>query len=279
MCGIICCVVQDSTAVRENVLKIFKNQEGRGKEGFGMAIKRGESIYRHRAKTLKKIRRSKLWNVRVGDILMFHHRLPTSTPNLPRCNHPIMNENQSIALIHNGHIHNYNHYDFRTHRFETAIYYVKEKKTDITDSEKLVHVFEDYLLKDDIETALTYLVEGNWYSSICLLVRGEGRLFFGSSSQDLAYFEDGSGNRYIASEPCDGFENIMDISSTTGYCDSNGFNLFSGWASEFYDGVYDDEFYYYEDSCTMDCEECSYYSCRFHPEFHTFSRMNDFYPY
>jgi len=89
-----------------------------------------------------------------------HHRFPTSTPNLPRFNHPFNNEDNTLSLVHNGHISNYaklyKHLKKQGHKFESenvarddyysisgyygVSSYYREAK--ITDSEVIVHLIE-----------------------------------------------------------------------------------------------------------------------------------------
>jgi hypothetical protein len=128
ICGIIGCVIRDPRGVKKNLRWIYISQQKRGKKGAGFSIYRpGSGTFRRvRAKnpaTLFKHRY--LDQLDKGDLVLFHHRLPTSSPNMERCNHPIVNEDRSLHLVHNGWVTSASyHYDLlreKGHVFETEI--------------------------------------------------------------------------------------------------------------------------------------------------------------
>jgi len=128
ICGIIGCVIRDPKGVRKNLRWIYTSQKERGGKGAGFSIYRPSAgtINRVRAKKPQKLLKHKdLGNLRAGDLLLFHHRLPTSTPNIEACNHPIVNEDGTLHLIHNGWVISASyHHDLlrkKGHVFETEI--------------------------------------------------------------------------------------------------------------------------------------------------------------
>jgi glucosamine 6-phosphate synthetase-like amidotransferase/phosphosugar isomerase protein len=128
ICGIIGCVIRDPRGVKKNLRWIYTSQKERGMRGAGFSIYRPATgtIDRVRAKKPQKLLKdSHLDNLRAGDMLLFHHRLPTSTPNIEACNHPIVNEDGTLHLIHNGWVISASyHYDLlrkKGHVFETEI--------------------------------------------------------------------------------------------------------------------------------------------------------------
>ncbi len=132
MCGIIGVFVKkeydNPLAIARKVYLIYKNQKSRGKDGFGIAIMRpNEKIERLRTKTEKifHVKNGGIWSKinKANTIALFHHRFPTSTANNRQQNHPIMNEDKSMVLIHNGIIGNadelYDKLVKKGHKFET----------------------------------------------------------------------------------------------------------------------------------------------------------------
>lgn len=91
--------------VGKAVLKRFHKQRERGKEGFGfLTIDKGKISGIHR---FEKEAES---NLALGDCksstILFHHRIPTSTPNYKDMTHPIVVKNKMLDkdyyVIHNG---------------------------------------------------------------------------------------------------------------------------------------------------------------------------------
>jgi len=140
---------------------IFKNQKERGTQGAGLSlyIPDKRKIIRIRKKHPKTVLKSALIDKAVkGSILLFHHRFPTSTPNIAKCNHPICNEDKTLHLIHNGWLtspyHHFQRLREKGHRFETQIkqlstarlsysYYNTGEVYNYTDTESIVHELED----------------------------------------------------------------------------------------------------------------------------------------
>jgi glucosamine 6-phosphate synthetase-like amidotransferase/phosphosugar isomerase protein len=103
MCGIIHKKLKGDA--RNSVFNAYTNQKSRGIEGFGfVALNNGKVIAYERSETEEAIKK-KLAEIPCNEVL-FHHRLPTSTPNIEEANHPIKVENKRLKhiyyVIHNG---------------------------------------------------------------------------------------------------------------------------------------------------------------------------------
>jgi len=107
MCGIVYALALDNKPVANRIISQYQNQKLRGSDGYGWIII-GKTTKRFRvqyeAEAIKLLK-----NERASEI-MFHHRLPTSTPNIPEANHPIKVEtvDRVFYLVHNGVISNAN---------------------------------------------------------------------------------------------------------------------------------------------------------------------------
>lgn len=109
MCGIVF-VHQNKELGKatRRAFKIYEAQKKRGTEGYGCIVADNMKI--------TKVERSQLENgirkIRheAGNLALFHHRLPTSTPNLEECTHPIFVSNSKLKydyyVVHNGVISN-----------------------------------------------------------------------------------------------------------------------------------------------------------------------------
>ena len=105
MCGIIHTKRYDNKSVAKITEKRYQKQKQRGMDGFGYcALRNGklEAIVLDTAETgiLAKLEKEN------ADEIMFHHRLPTSTPNLIEATHPIVVKNDKLKynyyVINNG---------------------------------------------------------------------------------------------------------------------------------------------------------------------------------
>ena len=103
MCGII--FASRAETANKLVLKRYEKQKARGKEGFCFVeIKGGHILSVKRSQDekdiLEKLAKS------TADQILFHHRYPTSTPNVVESTHPIFVNNKSLKynyyVIHNG---------------------------------------------------------------------------------------------------------------------------------------------------------------------------------
>lgn len=104
MCGLVYSHNLKGAKMNHRVKDIFEKQIERGTDGFGMFD--GKHIFK-----ASKMRKAMSWLKRYeSNMLMFHHRLPTSTINVKRAAHPFttkdfFGDNQYIT-IHNGSIKN-----------------------------------------------------------------------------------------------------------------------------------------------------------------------------
>lgn len=128
MCGIIHCKTKSGVA-KNMVLKRFQKQKARGTQGFGFVeIEKGSIISEVRTQTEAEILQK--LNTSTADEIMFHHRFPTSTPNVIESTHPIKVTNSNLIynyyVIHNGII--MNDTDLRTKHLKSGFQYNTEIK-------------------------------------------------------------------------------------------------------------------------------------------------------
>lgn len=106
MCGIV--YVKGKNA-NKAILKRYEKQKSRGQSGFGfLGLDKNE--IKNYCRTQDENAITALLKVNQYDEVLFHHRYPTSTPNIPECNHPIKVKNKLLDyvyyVVHNGHITN-----------------------------------------------------------------------------------------------------------------------------------------------------------------------------
>jgi predicted glutamine amidotransferase len=114
MCGLIWVHRKDGKHAHKTVVKRFENQKTRGVDGFGFIeneeLKGGGYALKawYQSQTEAPMR-AQIKQATVSDIL-FHHRIPTSTPNVREATHPILVSHPSLKydyyVVHNGVIHN-----------------------------------------------------------------------------------------------------------------------------------------------------------------------------
>lgn len=110
MCGIVYVKRKDNKPAYRAVFKRYRNQQARGTQGFGyVAIKDNKVVSYRRATTEREIM-SMLSKEDAPEVL-FHHRFPTSVPNLVEAAHPLLVETTELSsqyfIAHNGVIRNY----------------------------------------------------------------------------------------------------------------------------------------------------------------------------
>ena len=204
MCGISGVYVTNMSAdVMKNLYEIFLHQASRGIEGAGISIN-NSGLYRFRTLSpyrLFNVYNHKIWEkIKTGDRVLIHNRYPTSSPNELNFNHPIANETDDIHIIHNGVLYNYHElYDKlkKKHKFET------EKGDKYTDSEVIVHTFEDGLKKhnNDVEKAMLYMykkVSGSF--AVAINIKGDKNIYLVRHSNPIIISKDKKGNHYFSSE-------------------------------------------------------------------------------
>lgn len=105
MCGLIWHRQRNGKSAAKKVRKIYHNQDQRGQQGFGFIEITGDSVGELKRFQYEKETLHALYPTEATEIL-FHHRIPTSTPNIPESNHPIPVQHKSLKydyyVIHNG---------------------------------------------------------------------------------------------------------------------------------------------------------------------------------
>lgn len=109
MCGLVYIETKDQTAAAHLVRACYEKQKSRGQQGYGFVavdkdnkplIGRSEGEAAIMAKLMPEL----------STAILFHHRMPTSTPNVIEGTHPIIVMHKSLrhdyAVIHNGVIYN-----------------------------------------------------------------------------------------------------------------------------------------------------------------------------
>lgn len=109
MCGIVVVIRKDGLPAYKNVLKRYRKQKHRGTQGYGyVAVKDNLVVSYQRATTEHEI--EKLLEQETAPEIWFHHRNPTSTPNVEEEAHPLLidwaNLEHKYFVLHNGVIHN-----------------------------------------------------------------------------------------------------------------------------------------------------------------------------
>jgi glucosamine 6-phosphate synthetase-like amidotransferase/phosphosugar isomerase protein len=110
MCGIIHCKQLRKNRLANNlVMKRYQKQKARGTEGYGyIELKNGYVVAEVRTQTEKEILEKLTKST--ADEIMFHHRFPTSTPNVIESTHPIKVASPKLKynyyVMHNGIISN-----------------------------------------------------------------------------------------------------------------------------------------------------------------------------
>lgn len=181
MCGIVYAHNLDGTPVNNDVLDLFDNQRNRGLEGFGLF----DGQEKHIVREVKEDNILK-WLVKYdSNMLLFHHRLPTSTANVRKAAHPFATKkffghNQYI-LVHNGTITNYK--ELKPVHEKMGIHYQSVTKDGrFNDSESLLW---DFALT--MEGRQEKLAVKGGIAFICVkLVKGKlDKLFFGRNTNPL----------------------------------------------------------------------------------------------
>lgn len=106
MCGLVYAHNIGGMPVNNDVLNQFDKQRSRGVEGFGYFDGKTKHLYKRASENavLKYLVKYE------SNLIMFHHRRPTSTINVKRAAHPFRTGKQfgdtEYVLIHNGHVSN-----------------------------------------------------------------------------------------------------------------------------------------------------------------------------
>jgi predicted glutamine amidotransferase len=119
--------------------KMYDNQKGRGRDGFGFVEVLDDEVNVKRfvfeQDFLDELKRSK------SNHILCHHRIPTSTSNNTKSNHPIVLDDDGYKhnyyFIHNGNINNAK--ELREEHEKMGLKYTTDSGDQFTDSEALAH--------------------------------------------------------------------------------------------------------------------------------------------
>lgn len=191
---------EQNQALRKKVTTIFQNQISRGIRGAGMSVKTKEKnkvvYYRARDESATHFfynSEQKFATLKEGDLVLLHHRYPTTNDNGAETTHPFMNEEKTISLIHNGTINNYEtlktELEQKGHTFETDL------GKGITDSEVIIHLFEEGLQgkthEKAIIEALEYLHErltGGY--AVAITMKGSDKIWLTRNNNPIEVYSD-----------------------------------------------------------------------------------------
>lgn len=153
MCGIALCISKKGKHTGRRMWDIYKKQDHRGKQGYGFISIRGGKIHQlFRGKTEYEAKEALVRDN--SEIILFHHRFPTSTKNVLGATHPIFVSHDELEydyyVAHNGVIvnddelkkkHNELGYVYTTEFTEKTIVTYKDGRTE--DVSSLVPVYND----------------------------------------------------------------------------------------------------------------------------------------
>lgn len=181
MCGIVYAHDFEGKSVNNGVLNTFDKQRGRGTQGFGLFDGKFNNIVR--STTEDKILN---WLCKYNShLILFHHRLPTSTDNTKSTAHPFATKDHfgktQYIMVHNGHISNSQ--ELKTAHERLGItYHSTQPDGRFNDSEALLWDLALYLegKQDDLkaEGAMAF---------ICIKLIGPrlDKLYFGRNTNPL----------------------------------------------------------------------------------------------
>lgn len=204
MCGIIGTIIgNDIFKQFRTLFEIFEYQATRGVDGGGISINKKGNINRIRSRQpsfLLSYYYKFVWDsLKTGDSIIFHHRMPTSTPNKIKCNHPLTDEKQTLFLSHNGVIWNKDSLYKKLKRHHT---FESEDNQDVTDSELMVHVLHDNIRKyKNIKKALQNMINDVRGSlTFALHIKGEDGIYLYKQVNPLIVYTDTNKNWFFSSE-------------------------------------------------------------------------------
>jgi predicted glutamine amidotransferase len=110
MCGIVYAFRKDGKPARKRIMKRYTKQKARGSDGYGyVALNKEHGLAEyHRSMEESEVREA--ITKQTAAHILFHHRYPTSTNNLPEAAHPIEVRHKELEhtyyVVHNGVIRN-----------------------------------------------------------------------------------------------------------------------------------------------------------------------------
>lgn len=191
MCGIIYGESFDGTPVNNYILNQYDKQKSRGQQGFGVF----DGVNNHLVHTAEEDRILN-WLVKEknqSELLLMHHRFPTSTVNVRRAAHPFTTKNYfgdtEYVLVHNGMIRNSDEL-FVAHQELGIDYYSLLDDLTFNDSEALLWDFALYM-----EGRQKEIVAAGAIAFICLkLVKGKlDKMYFARNTNPLNMIRDKTG--------------------------------------------------------------------------------------
>lgn len=130
MCGIVYQWRDDARPAAKGILKRYKRQQDRGEDGFGYVALDAQGVVKEYKRYAEEAAVKRALQRSTSSHVLFHHRFPTSTPNLAEAAHPIKVSNRELQfdyyVVHNGVISNGD--DFKDehealgYRYTTEIY-------------------------------------------------------------------------------------------------------------------------------------------------------------
>lgn len=142
MCGIAYLHDLNGQKVNKKIFKAYLAQRGRGMEGFGFYIPKHNKMAHHTTEKRIKTLLNKPENI--SSEILFHHRMPTSTPNTRNSCHPFSTKdyfasiNRQFVMVHNGYL--YNDDELKANHKKLGITYAsKQNDGRFNDSEALLY--------------------------------------------------------------------------------------------------------------------------------------------
>lgn len=235
MCGVIFARRRDKRPVSKALLRRYNKQKARGQRGFGfIAIENGFVKEVHRFEK-EADAETAIESAQAHEIL-FHHRMPTSTPNYKDMTHPIVVKNDELAhdyyLIHNGVLQNEN--TLRKEHIEMGYSYttdMQEINTVKTKHNEVETVTESFNDSEALAIEVARFLDGKSESIravgtiafICLETDKEGRVLnihYGRNSGNPLVVENNGDLLFIKSTG-DGVEVPINLLNTIDYKTGN----------------------------------------------------------
>lgn len=162
MCGIIWALRKDNKSAKRLVRKRFDAQRTRGTQGFGL-IEIDTGQFKNWYRTEREDVMHKQLNETSASEILFHHRMPTSTPNVAEATHPIVVRHASLQfdyyVVHNGIISNAD--KLRNEHEELGFAYTTTVQKCLVTREKTYMGDEQFNDSEALAIDLALAIEGN----------------------------------------------------------------------------------------------------------------------
>jgi predicted glutamine amidotransferase len=185
MCGIVFAHNRDEKKkVNDTIIVQFNKQRERGVEGFGVLLKKPNGSFLIRAENETETMKQLLQQP--SNLILFHHRFPTSSKNTIQQTHPMHIEKggKHYFVVHNGVISNADVLR-RIHEKE-GYEYKTANGAEFNDSESLAYELVTYLESNGKTTIRTK----GWAAFIVWVTDTQGALqeiYYGTDGTPLAY--------------------------------------------------------------------------------------------